>query len=578
MMRHLRIALAQINVTVGDLEGNAARIIGAIREAESVGADVVAVPELALTGYPPEDLLLKPEFIAASQRALEKVAAETPDTMVAIVGVAHREDDLYNAAALLHGGRVAAVYHKNFLPTYSVFDEDRYFRAGTERPVFRIGGGLVGVSVCEDIWYPDGPPTEQALNGGAELLLNISSSPYCMGRFETRREMLATRAADTGAFIAYVNLVGGQDELVFDGQSLIFAPNGEVLARGPAFEEAMIVADIDLDAAFQHRLHDPRRRKRKRVSDSQAVTITEVPREEKPGLGRPQMAEPLLTEEEAYRALVVGTRDYIRKNGFEKVLVGLSGGVDSSLVAAIAVDALGPENVVGVSMPSRYSSEGSKTDSAALTKALGMELKTVPIEEAHAAYEAMLAPHTEDAPGIMLENVQARVRGNILMALSNAHGWLVLTTGNKSEISTGYCTLYGDMAGGFAVLRDVPKTLVYELAKHRNESAGREVIPQSVIDKVPSAELRPDQKDTDSLPPYEVLDPILKAYVEEDEPVAEIVASGNDPGVVARVVEMVDRSEYKRRQAPPGPRITSRAFGRDRRLPITTRFRGGPVG
>ncbi|HUU54014.1 MAG TPA: NAD+ synthase [Armatimonadota bacterium] len=577
-MRQLRIALAQINVTVGDLEGNGNRIVAAVREAESVGADIVAVPELALTGYPPEDLLLKPEFIGASRRALEKVAAETPEGMVAVVGVADREDDLYNAAALLHGGRVAAVYRKNFLPTYGVFDEDRYFRAGSERPVFRVAGGVIGVSVCEDIWYPDGPPTAQALDGGAELLVNISSSPYCMGRFETRREMLATRAADTGAFIAYVNLVGGQDELVFDGQSMIFAPDGEVLARGPAFEEAMIVADVDLDAAFQRRLHDPRRRKRAREPESPAMTITEGPREGKPGLGPPLMAEFLVREDEVYRALVVGTRDYVRKNGFEKVVVGVSGGVDSSLVAAIAADALGPENVVGVSMPSRYSSEGSKTDSAALAKSLGIEMKTMPIEEAHAAYESMLAPHAKEAPSVVLENVQARIRGNVLMALSNAHGWLVLTTGNKSEISTGYCTLYGDMAGGFAVLRDVPKTLVYELAKHRNESAGREVIPQSVIDKVPSAELRPEQKDTDSLPPYEVLDPILKAYVEDDRPVAEIVASGNDPEVVARVVEMVDHSEYKRRQAPPGPRITSRAFGRDRRLPITNRFRGGPVG
>ncbi len=575
-MRQLRVALAQINVTVGDLDGNAHRMIDAIREADGLGTDVIAFPELAITGCPPEDLLLKPEFIAANERALAAIAEKTGD-LVAVCGFADRTDDLYNAAALLHRGEVVAVYHKNFLPTYSVFDEDRYFRAGKERPAFRIAGGIVGISVCEDIWYPDGPPTEQALGGGAELLLNISSSPYCMGRFEMRRDMLATRAADAAAFVGYVNLVGGQDELVFDGQSMIFAPNGDLLARAPAFEEAMLVVDLDLDAAFQHRLHDPRRRKRARPSESAAVVINETIKSDKPGLGPPVMAESLVREDEVYRALVMGARDYVRKNRFQRVVVGLSGGVDSSLVASIAADALGPENVVGVSMPSRYSSDGSRTDAEALAKALGIELRVVPMEGVHAAYESMLSSHTGEAPSIVFENVQARIRGNILMALSNANGWLVLTTGNKSEISTGYCTLYGDMAGGFAVLRDVPKTLVYELARHKNQSAGREIIPQSVIDKVPSAELRPDQKDTDSLPPYEVLDPILRAYVEEDRPVAEIVAMGNDPEVVAHVVELVDHNEYKRRQAPPGPRITTRAFGRDRRLPITNRFRGGPL-
>jgi len=576
-MREIRVALAQINVTVGDLDGNAERIIAAIREAEKLEADLVAVPELAVTGYPPEDLLLKPEFISATERALTRIAGETRD-IVAVCGFAQRQGDLHNAAALLHSGRVVAVYRKNFLPTYGVFDEDRYFRAGTEQPVFGIAGGIVGVSVCEDIWYPDGPPTAQAMDGGAELLVNISSSPYCMGRFATRREMLATRAGDTATFVAYLNLVGGQDELVFDGQSMVFAPDGELIARGPAFEEAMVVVDIDLDDAFQHRLHDPRRRKRRGSAEPPPLVVTERARENKPGLGPPPMADTLVREDEVYQALVVGTRDYIRKNGFQKAVVGLSGGVDSSMVAAIAADALGPENVIGVSMPSRYSSEGSKTDAAALAKALGIEFRVVPIEETHAAYEATLTPQAENAPSVMMENVQARIRGNLLMALSNAFGWLVLTTGNKSELSVGYCTLYGDMAGGFAVLRDVPKTLVYELAEFKNQSAGREVIPQSVIDKVPSAELRPDQKDTDALPPYDVLDPILKAYVEDDLPVAEIVAAGNDPEVVAKVVAMVDHNEYKRRQAPPGPRVTSRAFGRDRRLPITNRFRGGPVG
>jgi NAD+ synthase (glutamine-hydrolysing) len=575
-MRSLRIALAQINVTVGDVDGNAARIAAAIAEAEALGADIVAVPELAVAGYPPEDLLLKPEFIAANRRALEEIAAKTGAT-VAICGFAHRADDLFNAAALLHAGRVAAVYHKNLLPTYSVFDEDRYFRAGQERPVFEIAGGVVGVSICEDIWYADGPPITQALDGGAELLVNISSSPYYVGRLEARRKMLATRAADTCAFVAYVNLVGGQDELVFDGQSMVLAPDGELIARAPAFEEAMVVVDIDLEAAFRQRLHDPRRRKHARATDVPRQSITKSPRPEKPGLGPPLLADPLVEEEEIYRALVTGTRDYVRKNGFEKVVIGLSGGVDSSLVAAIAVDALGPSNVVGVSMPSHYSSEGSKTDAAVLARNLGIELRTIPIGDTLSACLGALKGHVPAGPGIVEENLQARIRGNLLMALSNAHGWLVLTTGNKSELSTGYCTLYGDMAGGFAVIRDVPKTLVYRLALHRNGAAGRELIPRTVIEKPPSAELKPDQKDTDSLPPYEVLDPILRAYVEEDRPVAEIVAMGNDLSAVARATWLVDHSEYKRRQAPPGVRITSRALGRDRRLPITNRFRGGPV-
>jgi NAD+ synthase (glutamine-hydrolysing) len=575
-VRSFRVALAQINVVVGDVDGNARRIIASIREAESQGADLIAFPELAVTGYPPEDLLLKPEFIDANRSALDRIAGETRDT-VAVCGFADRRDDLFNGAAVLHGGRVAATYHKNLLPTYAVFDEDRYFRAGQERPVFEIGGCVVGISICEDIWYPNGPPTTQALDGDAALLVNLSSSPYFMGRFEQRREMLATRAADAAAFVAYVNLVGGQDELVFDGQSVIFAPDGELIARAPAFEEVMIVADIDLDAAFRRRLHDPRHRKHVSSAAAPRATISAEPLAEKPGLGPPLMAGALTAEEEVYRALVLGTRDYVRKNGFQKVVIGLSGGVDSSLVAAIAVDALGAENVVGVSMPSRYSSEGSKSDAQALAEALGIDLRTVPIEPAHAAYEEMLADHTGDGPGITFENVQARVRGNIVMALSNAHGWLVLTTGNKSEMSTGYCTLYGDMAGGFAVIRDVPKTLVYRLARYRNQAAGRELIPKGAIEKPPSAELRPDQKDTDSLPPYEVLDPILQMYVEEDRPVAEIVAAGNAPEIVAEVVRLVDSSEYKRRQAPPGVRITPRALGRDRRLPITNRFRGGPI-
>jgi NAD+ synthase (glutamine-hydrolysing) len=576
-VRPLRIALAQINVTVGDTEGNAARISRAISEAEALGADIVALPELAVTGYPPEDLLLKPEFIAANRRALQAIAAQVRET-VAVCGFADRQDDLFNAAALLHAGCVAAVYHKNLLPTYSVFDEDRDFRGGAGRPVFEIAGGAVGVSICEDIWYPDGPPVTQALDGGAELLVNISSSPYCLGRFETRRAMLATRAADTCAFIAYVNLVGGQDELVFDGQSMVLGPGGELIARGPAFEEALIVADLDLEAAFRRRLHDPRRRKRRGSVDVPRVAISGAPRAGKPGLGPPPLAAPLSQEEEVYLALVSGTRDYVRKNGFARVVIGLSGGVDSSLVAAIAADALGPESVVGVFMPSRYTSQASRDDASALASNLGIELRTIPIGPAHSAYQEMLSSQLPEAPGIVEENLQARIRGNVLMALSNACGWLVLTTGNKSELSTGYCTLYGDMAGGFAVIRDVPKTLVYRLAIFCNERANREIIPKRVLTKPPSAELKPDQKDTDSLPPYDVLDPILLAYVEEDRPIAEIVAMGHEASTVAHATSLVDSSEYKRRQAPPGVRITPRALGRDRRLPITNRFRGGPLG
>jgi len=574
-MRTLRIALAQINTTVGDIAGNAARILDRVQEAASLGADVVAFPELAVTGYPPEDLLLKPEFIAANLRALVEIAAQTAGTVV-ICGFADRRDDLFNAAAIMHSGTVAAVYHKNYLPNYSVFDEDRYFRAGEEQPVFEVNGAIVGVSVCEDIWYPDGPPTTQALDGGAEVLINISSSPYYLGRAARRREMLSVRAADTAAFVAYVNLVGGQDELVFDGQSMIFAPDGRLVARGPAFEEAMVVAEVDLEEAFRQRLHDPRRRKVHRSAVPVTPLAAQLPAD-KPGLGPPMVAEALSAEEEVYRALVLGTRDYVRKNGFAKVVIGLSGGVDSSLVAAVAVDALGAENVVGVAMPSRYSSKGSLTDAKALARQLGIECRAISIEKPFKAFESLLGSETEGGSPVTFENLQARIRGNILMALSNAYGWLVLTTGNKSEISTGYCTLYGDMAGGFAVIRDVPKTMVYRLAEYRNRAAGRALIPRSAIEKPPSAELKADQKDTDTLPPYGQLDPILRAYVEDDLPVGEIVALGNPAEIVAQVVRMVDVNEYKRRQSPPGVRVTSRAFGRDRRLPITNRFRGGPV-
>ena len=588
-MRTLRIALAQINTTVGDLEGNRRKILDYIGRARAFGADLVAFPELAIPGYPPEDLLLKPEFIRANLVCLHEIAAATKG-LTAVVGFADAQDDIYNAAAILHDGALVDVYHKVYLPNYGVFDENRYFQAGREYPVYALKGSLVGVSICEDIWYPAGPPEVQALAGGAEVLINISSSPYHAGKGLWRERMLATRAADSVAIVAYCNLVGGQDELVFDGNSVIFDERGELVARGRQFEEDLVVADLDVGSVFRQRLHDPRRRKEKLAfqcfgtplatqhkPDEDVVRRVELPAMEGPS-ERPPLPprekgrlEPL---EEIYQALILGTRDYVRKNGFQKVVIGLSGGIDSSLTAAIAVDALGRENVVGVFMPSRYSSEESREDAQRLAENLGIEFLVIPIDETFQAYLDMLAEvFAGTEPDVTEENIQARIRGNILMALSNKFGWLVLTTGNKSELSVGYCTLYGDMAGGFAVIKDVPKTLVYQLAEHVNASAGREVIPRRVFEKAPSAELRPDQRDEDDLGPYATLDPILHAYVEEDRSLAEIVAMGFDEATVRRVIRMVDRNEYKRRQAPPGVKITPRAFGKDRRLPITNKYR-----
>jgi NAD+ synthase (glutamine-hydrolysing) len=580
-MRRPRIALAQINVTVGDLEGNVARILANVDAAKSQGADLVVFPELAVPGYPPEDLLLKPHFIEANLAALNEVATAARGILI-VVGFVDRDDDIYNAAAICHQGKVAGVYRKTYLPNYGVFDENRYFQSGHEAPVFRWEEAVLGVNICEDVWYPDGPTEAQALLGGAQLIINISSSPYHAGKGDFRERMLATRAADNTAIVAFCNLVGGQDELVFDGHSLVFDAQGDLVVRGRSFEEDLIVADLDLEDVFRRRLHDPRRRKQKLSAQSSIgrwTTVSCVPLpdtalpEERAELPHRQVTT-LGTVEEVYRALVLGTRDYVRKNGFDTVLVGLSGGIDSCLTAAIASDALGPEHVVGVRMPSRFTSDMSNDDATQLAGSLGIRLMTVPIEPAFQAYVGMLVkPFSGTEPGVAEENIQARVRGNILMALSNKFGWLVLTTGNKSEMSVGYATLYGDMAGGFAVIKDVPKVLVYELAHWRNGQS--KVIPQRAITRPPTAELRPDQRDTDSLPPYEVLDPILRAYVEEDRGREEIIALGFDPATVARVLRMVDYSEYKRRQAPPGVKITPRAFGRDRRLPITNRYREG---
>ena len=576
-MRRLRIAMAQINTTVGDFDGNLKKILGAIDTARTFKADVVTLPELAVCGYPPEDLLFKPQFIQANLQSLQKIV-EASHGITVVAGYVDSDGDIYNAAALISNGKLIGNYHKMYLPNYGVFDENRYFRAGGECPVYVINGVGIGINICEDIWYEAGPATVQAY-AGAEVIINISASPYHRGKGESREKMIATRATDNVAIFAYNNLVGGQDELVFDGHSLLIDERGNLITRGKQFEEDFIVADLDIEAVFRARLHDPRWRKESPIMEKtgwhQTKTIvSQVPENiTKPPL-KPRHITALDPVAEVYQALVLGTRDYIHKNGFEKVVIGLSGGVDSAIVATIAVDALGKDNVIGISMPSRYSSTGSVTDTKKLTENLGIKLKTISIEKPFQAYLDTLTESFAGAkPDSAEENLQARVRGNLLMALSNKFGWLVLTTGNKSEMATGYTTLYGDMAGGFAVIKDVPKTLVYKITKYRNAQAGFDLIPAAIIDKPPSAELRPDQKDSDSLPVYETLDSILTAYVEDDKSVDQIVALGFDKAIVQKTAKLVDRSEYKRRQAPPGVKITSRAFGRDRRLPLTSLFK-----
>jgi NAD+ synthase (glutamine-hydrolysing) len=576
-MRRLRIAMAQINTTVGDFDGNVKKILGAIDNARAVKADIVTLPELAICGYPPEDLLFKPQFIQANLQSLHKIV-EASQGITVVVGYVDSDGDIYNAAALISDGKFIGTYHKMYLPNYGVFDENRYFRAGGECPVYVINGIGIGINICEDIWYEAGPATVQAY-AGAEVIINISASPYHAGKGESREKMIATRALDNVAIFAYHNLVGGQDELVFDGHSLLIDERGNLITRGKQFEEDFIVADLDIEAVFRARLHDPRWRKESpllgKTDWHQTKTIvSQTPANtQKPAL-KPRHITALDPAAEVYQALVLGTRDYIHKNGFEKVVIGLSGGIDSAIVATIAVDALGKDNVIGISMPSRYSSTGSVTDTQKLTQNLGIKLKTISIEKPFQAYlETLTESFTGAKPDSAEENLQARVRGNLLMALSNKFGWLVLTTGNKSEMATGYTTLYGDMAGGFAVIKDVPKTLVYKITRYRNAQAGFDLIPAAIIDKPPSAELRPDQKDSDSLPDYAILDSILTAYVEDDKSVDQIVALGFDKAIVQKTAKLVDRSEYKRRQAPPGVKITSRAFGRDRRLPLTSLFK-----
>jgi len=576
--RRLRIGMAQFNATVGDFSGNRRKILSVIKEARSLGVDLLAFPELATCGYPPEDLLFKPKFIAENLRSLDKVV-EASEGLAIVVGFVDAREDIYNAAAVIHDGKLIGVYHKIFLPNYGVFDENRYFRAGNQCPVYTIGGIGLGINICEDIWYEDGPATAQA-NAGAEVIVTISASPYHFGKVNLRERMIVSRAVDNVAIFTHTNLVGGQDELVFDGNSIAVDEKGQLLARGRQFEEDLVVADLYVESVFRARLHDSRWRKEPPPAGeprwpTPRVVVSEAPFGMKKPALPPRQVELRGVPGEVYDALVLGTGDYVRKNGFEKVLIGLSGGLDSSLVAAIAVDALGKSNVVGVAMPSRYSSPGSLSDAGLLAKNLGIKLLTIPIEEVFKAYLDTLAGVFKGTePGVAEENIQARIRGNILMALSNKFGWLVLPTGNKSEMATGYTTLYGDMAGGFAVIKDVPKTMVYKLAGYRNRLSGYELIPAIIMDKPPSAELRPEQKDTDTLPPYELLDPVLTAYVEEDKSVEQIIALGNDEKVVKRAARLVDASEYKRRQAPPGVKITPRAFGRDRRLPITNRFKG----
>jgi NAD+ synthase (glutamine-hydrolysing) len=576
-LHNIRVGIAQINSTVGDLSGNTRKTIESIDRAKSLGVDLLTFPELAITGYPPEDLLLKPQFIRQNKESLNKIIEHCSDIAV-VVGFVDSDGDIYNAAAVVYNKKLVGVYHKFYLPNYGVFDENRYFQAGMGCPIFIIYGIGMGITICEDMWYEAGPAIIQAY-AGARVLINISASPYHAGKGLFRERMLATRASDSVAIVVHNNLVGGQDELVFDGNSLIISEKGEVIARGKQFEEDFVVVDLNVESVFRSQLHDPRRRKeppwvRGKLQEATKIEVSS----EYPAITRPSLplrqVDRLDELAEIYQALVLGVRDYVHKNGFEKVIIGLSGGVDSSLVAAIAVDALAPENVIGVSMPSRYSSAGSKSDAEELAKNLGIEFKVIPIEKAFSAYlETLAEPFGDTKPDVTEENIQARIRGNLLFALSNKFGWLVLACSNKSETAMGYTTLYGDMSGGLIPLKDVPKTMVFELAKYKNGQAGNEVIPSSVLTKAPSAELRPDQKDTDTLPPYEILDPILKAYVEDDVTIDQIIATGFDRDIVTRVARLVDRSEYKRRQAAPGIKITPRDFGRDRRLPITNKFK-----
>jgi NAD+ synthase (glutamine-hydrolysing) len=573
----VRLALVQMNSVVGDLDGNRDRILSRLAEAKAQGADLVLFPELAITGYPPEDLLLRPGFIRAAEDALAAVAAACTD-VVALVGAPYFDRDLYNACAVCSNGEIRARYRKRFLPNYGVFDEYRYFAPGDDLTMVEYGTTLIGLTVCEDVWQPGPPATDLAL-AGAELIANISASPFHVGKDREREAMLVTRARDNVCFLAFCNAVGAQDELVFDGHSVVLDDEGRVLARAPGFEEAVLLVDLDPAEVVGRRLADPRRRALARERDvPPAVSVLHAGDPRPPANGKlavSAIAEPLDELEQMRLALELGLRDYVEKNGFGEVVIGVSGGIDSALTAALAVEALGPERVHCVSMPSRYSSEETRADARRLAEGLGTSFLEIPIEPIFETFlEALAEPFEGREADLAEENVQARIRGTLLMALSNKFGWLVVTTGNKSELSVGYATLYGDMAGGFALLKDVYKTDVWRLARHLNERAGRELIPQSIIDRAPTAELRSEQLDEDSLPPYLALDLVLKEYVEEDRSHEELLADGFDRSVVERALALIDRAEYKRRQAPPGVKLHPKAFGRDRRVPITNRWRG----
>ena len=573
----LRIALAQMNSVVGDIAGNEAKIADAIAAARDAGAQLVCFPELALTGYPPEDLLLKEHFLSDTRAALERLA-EQATGIVAVVGYPERAEDVHNSAAVLADGAVQASYRKLHLPNYGVFDELRYFQPGQRGATIEVDGVTVGLTICEDVWQP-GPPLSDAALSGARVIVNLSASPYDAGKGARRERMLQQRARDELTAVAFCGLVGGQDELVFDGHSLVLDHEGTVLARAPQFEEALLIAEVDPVTVGSARLRDTRRRApaaaaRGSVDQLGSFSVGR-PHDERAGALQPTVAPLPDLVDEVYGALVLGTRDYTRKNGFKHVVLGLSGGIDSTLVALIAVDALGPDCVTCVTMPSPYSSEATRGDAHRLAENLGAELLELPIEPMMRAFDAALSDvFAGREADLTEENLQARIRGNLLMALSNKFGWLVLTTGNKSEMSVGYSTLYGDSAGGFAVIKDVPKQLVYRLTRRRDEQAGGGIVPPELFTRAPSAELREDQRDEDSLPPYEILDAILEGYVEHDLGREQLVARGLPAADVDRVIRLVDVAEYKRRQQPPGIKITTRAFGRDRRVPITNRYGG----